>query len=359
MDSYEALIRLAACAVNNDSADVSDPDVDFDALFELAEKHQMVSLIAAVLESNGIRDDRFVQERAKAIRKALIFDSERAAILSALEKARIWYMPLKGAVLKDYYPQIGMRQMSDNDILVDPARSDDVYKIMTGLGYTAVKYGTAHRDDYTKPPVSHFELHRVLFLESNGEGIYRYYRDVKDRLVKDEGNSYGFHFTDEDFYIYMIAHEYKHYASGGTGVRSLLDTYVFLKKLGDKLDWDYIGNEFNKLDIAEFEAKNRELALAVFTSGDLGQLCADQKEMLAYFFSSGMYGTIEHSVANGIKESGKLKYVLHRIFLPMDKVKDHYPVFYKHKALLPVLPIYRLLRGWKNAEAEFKAVRKF
>ena len=29
----------------------------------------------------------------------------------------------------------------------------------------------------------------------------------------------------------MIVHEYKHYSGGGTGLRSLLDTYVYLRKV--------------------------------------------------------------------------------------------------------------------------------
>lgn len=139
-------------------------------------------------------------------------------------------MPLKGAIIKEYYPVFGIRQMSDNDILFDEIRANDVWEIMVSLGYSAVKYNEGHRDDYQKPPFNHFEMHRVLFTESNNDIFSNYYKCVKNRLVKDEDNNYGYHFTNEDFYIYMIAHEYKHYSWGGTGIRSLLDTYVFLQK---------------------------------------------------------------------------------------------------------------------------------
>ena len=37
------------------------------------------------------------------------------------------------------------------------------------------------------------------------------------------------HFTDEDFYVFIVAHEYKHFADlGGTGIRNLVDRYVYL-----------------------------------------------------------------------------------------------------------------------------------
>ena len=113
----------------------------------------------------------------------MILDFERSSILSALESAHIWYMPLKGSILKDYYPRVGMRQMSDNDILVDPSRADGIQEIMTGRGYITSKYNEGHRDDYQKLPVSHFEMHRVLFTEENGEKLFWYYQNVKNRLV--------------------------------------------------------------------------------------------------------------------------------------------------------------------------------
>lgn len=44
------------------------------------------------------------------------------------------------------------------------------------------------------------------------------------------GDGYEKHFSREDFYIYLVAHEYKHYFLGGTSLRSLADTYIYLKK---------------------------------------------------------------------------------------------------------------------------------
>ena len=86
---------------------------------------------------------------------------ERKAIFEEFGKNGIWYMPLKGAVLKDYYPLPVMRQMSDNDILFDASRADDVKMIMESLGFTSVYFDTGHQDDYQKAPVSHFEMHRM------------------------------------------------------------------------------------------------------------------------------------------------------------------------------------------------------
>lgn len=108
----------------------------------------------------------------------------------------------------------------------------------------------------------------------------------------------------------------------------------------------------------DFEEKNRELALAVFSNGELTHLSTDQSKMLGYFFSSGTYGTTEHVVKNGVENSGKVRYFFKRAFLPMVAVRENYPVFYQHKILLPFLPLYRLMTRWENAKAEVKALRK-
>ncbi len=192
----------------------------------------------------------------------VIVDNEMARVLECLEAAGIWYMPLKGAVLKDLYPAYGIRQMGDRDILIDPDRAEDVRKIMESLDFTTEEYGKVHHDCYIKLPVSHFEMHRQLCDAMPGKQITEYYADVKSRLLKDEGNAYGWHFSPEDFYLYMVVHENKHYSSNGTGLRSLLDTYVYLKNV--ELDFEYVDAEAKKLGVAEFEKANRELAMHLF-----------------------------------------------------------------------------------------------
>mgnify|MGYP002969688486 CR=1 FL=1 len=41
------------------------------------------------------------------------------------------YLPLKGIIMKDYYPSVGMRQMSDNDILFDKAYAKQIRDYMS------------------------------------------------------------------------------------------------------------------------------------------------------------------------------------------------------------------------------------
>ena len=344
---FEDLVYLISCIINGKDIDRDRAEaMDLSSLYGLAEKHLLTAITAMALESAGIRDEAFTQAKGKAVRKIAAMDIDRTAVLEKLEEAGIWYMPLKGVILKDLYPRFGMRQMSDNDILIDGTRMKDAESIMESLAFTCDHRSAAHTV-YHKPPVSSFELHHKLFNGNQDRRIRKYYKDVKARLLKDEGKQWGYHFSDEDFYVYMISHEYKHYSGGGTGLRSLLDTYVYWRELGNDLDWTYIGEETEKLGIAGFEKLNRTLSVHLFTEEPLTD---EEKHMLEYILSSGVYGTIQHHVTNTVDRfgggtRGKLRYVLKRIFMSMDEVRAAYPLFAKVPVLLPFLPVYRFITG--------------
>ena len=377
------VIYLAGCAVNEivPAADRI-KSMNLDLVYAVADRHMLKAVIAMALESAGVKDVRSAQAIAMAMRRTAILDAEKTALLQRLEAAGIWYMPLKGAVLKDDYPKYGMRQMADYDFLFDADRAEDVKGIMEELGFYIGSYGKSHHDAYYKKPVCNFEMHRVLFGSLHEERLYNYYFNIKNRLLKDEGNNYGYHFSPEDFYLYITAHEYKHFIKSGTGLRSLLDSYVFLKKYDSGLNWNYIRQESEKLGFSAFENKNRNLAVHLFSGKLLSaetltkealteetltketltkeslteatlkaeSLSAEEKEMLGYMFFSGTHGTFENYVNNSVERNGggvagKLRYLQKRLFLPMDVIKVAYPVVYEHKLLLPLFVVWRIGKG--------------
>lgn len=348
----DAMIYLTVCAINGETPEQEKiAQFDLEKLLEVCQKHILTACVAYALESAGIHDHNFTQAKEKAIRKNILLDAERDKILKRLESEKIWYMPLKGAILKDWYPKLGMRQMSDNDILCDGSYRAYIKDIMLDMGFTCDHFGESNDDAYFKPPVCNFEMHNELFHACQIGNLHAYYNDVKSMLLKDEGNEYGYHFRTEDFYIYITAHEYKHFSGGGTGVRSLVDTYVFLRKFSDSLNWEYIYAELQKLNISDYEKQNRELAMKLF---ELKSLSDDENKLLNYYIFSGIYGTVENNVENNMERFGqgsKLRYVLCRLFPPMEQVKTYHPFFYEHKWLLPVLWVYRPIRGiFKNSK---------
>ena len=340
------MIYLTSCAINGKIPNKSRIDkIDFDALFKVCQSHILTACVAYALESVDIHNHNFTQEKEKSIRKNIIMDANRKEILERLEQEHIWYMPLKGSVLKDWYPKLGMRQMSDNDILCDISERKHIKQIMLDMGFTCKHYNSGNHDSYFKPPVSNFEMHSQLFSITHIGKLYEYYENVKARLIHDEDNEYGWHFKMEDFYIYIIAHQYKHYSYGGTGVRSFLDIYVFLKKFNNTLDWNYIHEELQKLEITSYEQQCRELAMKVFEEKYLTQ---KEKENLDYYIFSGTYGNMKNYLDyrfEKVSGGSKAKYIFRRFFPTMDEIKVGWKFFYRHKWLIPVLWVYRPIRA--------------
>ena len=342
------VIYLAGCVVNDRIPDKERvKKINMDHLYRASQKHMLTAIVDHALKSAGIRDEKFHQAWAKSIRKITAMDIDKNLLFEEMEKEKIWYMPLKGILIKDLYPSIGLREMSDFDILFDKDYAQKVHDILLKLGFTSDHFGKGNHDVYFKQPVSNFEMHSALFGEDQEQAIYQYYHNIKPHLIKDEGNQYGYHFSNEDLYIYLTVHEHKHYDAGGTGLRSVLDTYVFWKKFGSQLDTNYISAEAQKLGIGNFEQQNRSLALHLFGNG---QLTENDQDMLEYIIYSGAYGTLQHIVENKIKkynnaEKGKLTFIKNRLFLPLEEVRIHYPFYYKHKILLPVLFVYRIGRA--------------
>ena len=357
------MIYLTTCAINNEKPKQERIEkLNLPELFEVCQKHILTACVAYALESAGIKDSAFNQAKEKAIRKNILLDTERRTILRRLEEEKIWYMPLKGALLHNWYPKLGMRQMSDNDILCDGTKRAYIKELMLDMGFTCEHFGKNNDDAYFKPPVCNFEMHNELFTSASIGELHEYYDDVKNRLIKDDGNEYGYHFSDEDFYIYMIAHEYRHYTRGGTGVRSLVDTYVYLNKFNDSLDWSYLNTELEKLGIAVFERDNRELAMKVFSTQQLNE---EDKKLLDYYVMSEIYGNMDNVIKNEIELRGngtKLGYLRYRFFPPIKYLETSVPWVKKSKLLIPAAYIFRFFRGAtssrKAVTKEFKQLRK-
>lgn len=373
---YYDVLYLAACGVNGITPSQKcvesyiENEEMMRLLFRFCRSHFIEALVGMTLQKAEVLIPKeWSQLVSKAVRKVILFDVERTKICSYMEKRGIWHLTLKGIILKDFYPVVGMRQMSDNDILIDENYAQEMKDYMQSQGYKVESFGFGNHDVYEKEPVYAFEFHRSLFNTLYSVVWDEYYRKIKDKLILDEGVSYGYHMRDEDFYIYIICHAYKHYKGGGTGIRSLIDFYVYLQKKESVLDFEYIEKECEKLKIADFEKANRILCKKVFAQdickstndksdslsydmdGFWKSLTQTEQEMLMYYLSSGVYGTFENIVDNKMKKykksDGKIskgRYVFRRIFPDMDTYRLYFPFFYKHKWLLPVGWFYRIIR---------------
>lgn len=349
---------LAACALH-DQMPVIAEDVEWDKLFKFCKFHSITAIVAIALEmvwKDHPADDSVMkpwrQARDQAIRKNILLNAERERILAHLESIGCWYMPLKGSLLQYDYPKFGMRQMSDNDILCDPAKTSEIRTFMLNSGYTCGQYLQGHHDEYSRKPVYNFEIHRRLFKPELAPLLAEYYADIRERCLKDEGNACGYHMSRSDFYIYFTAHAFNHFQESGIGIRHLLDTFIFLGKYESQLNKDYVDQELEKLGALGFERWCARISRKLLSTPDRAPDFADEDwQLLDAFFCSGTHGIEAQLFRNayakfsqGGKRS-KFRYFLNRMFPSAEFLSGVYPIVKRYKWLVPFIWIHRLVRS--------------
>ena len=347
----DALLYLLYCAANETVPDVQRiKSVDLGGLYKLARAHSVAAPAALALERAGVCVAEFETHLKKTLRRLFLLDHERNEIIARLEENGIWYCPLKGIVLKDIYGEPGLREMSDNDILIDASKEKQVREIMLGMGYVEDEKEdeTSAHNVYLKPPSISFEMHKMLFAKLDGDDLFNYYSNDLDRiLMRDGEGSCAFFFGDEDFYVFLVAHEYKHFKRCGTGIRSLLDRYVFLSKKGSVLDLSYIEDQLCKMKLDKFEKKTRDLAFKLFSAEEIPPLDAREKELLSYYLDSGTYGKLSNLYKKAIQSEGetsKSRYLRKRLFPERAFLAESVPFVKKSPLLYPVGYAWRLIR---------------
>lgn len=361
---YLDFIYLISCSINEYSIDTKRiKKININELYELSKNHQVVVIVNKALEEANIFNNNFKQASDKALRKKILFNVERESILKDFEENKIWNVPLKGCELEKYYPHFSMRQMGDNDIFFDAKKRDQARSIMENHKYEVVHFNENNHDIYHKDPALNFELHTELFDRTMYLEYCEYYKNIESKLLKDDNKKYGYHFSDEDFYIFITLHECKHYYLSGVGIRSLVDCYLFLKEKKDRLNWKYVKEELNKLGILDFEKQRRKLSNKLFSKYKISKLTDDEIEMLNHYMTSGASGTFENFINIQLKNESKLTFWIKNIFVPMEKMNRSVPFTAKSKLLYPVGVVWRclrmIIRNNKYILNTMKVVRKY
>ena len=110
-------------------------------IFALAKKHDLAHIAGNALSKLGVLGDneiskKFKQVSMQAVYRYVRINSEYQKLCKTLEEAQIPFIPLKGAVLRNYYPEPWMRTSCDIDILVKSEDLDAAILMLTkGLDY--------------------------------------------------------------------------------------------------------------------------------------------------------------------------------------------------------------------------------
>ncbi len=331
------LIELLNSVLQGETPAEPSSSVNLEAVLDIAANHSVANMAFYGVERLDctIPDElrrRWSELRDMAILKDITQQVEYESITASLRRNSIRFLPVKGFILKELYPQGDMRLMSDLDILIDSSNARAARDVMLSLGYTVEKFGSGADDVYHKKPVMSVELHRELF---GYEG--REYADLfpDPWLLAAEDNSCCTFDTNTCF-TYILAHALKHLGEGGTGIRTFMDIYLYLDHHRADIDLPAIYTAFDRIDRGRI--CRDVIALSEKWFG--GEAVSSSTEALEdYVIGSGTYGTYE----NTVKSTGKSRYIFQLIFPPFGRMKSQYPVLKKAPVLLPFCWIWRLI----------------
>ena len=311
------------------------------SLFLLAQKHDLAHIVGEVLEKNSLLTDYpdirqlYLEQLNMATYRYKFMQYELDQLSRVLQEAKIDFVPLKGSVVRGYYPKPHMRTSCDIDILVKEADLDRAVQcLVSSLNYRSDKKGNHDVSLYSKIGV-HIELHYRL--NSTDYPWDNVLEDVWDYTTLDEGCKYRL--NDEMFYFYHLSHMASHFKAGGCGIRFFLDLRLLNTHL--HIDKGALATLLDRGGLTAFEEGVVALANWWFAHGERTILVENMQD---YLVDAGMYGDVKNYVAIEKSTKGGKKHILSRIWLPYEKLKYQYPILQKHKILTPIYQV----RRWFN-----------
>ena len=341
------MLRTEICGFDiKDGPQSSIDSNQLQALYDLSKWHDMTHIVAQAIEKMDIQADAAVLEAFQKQQMLALFRHQRVQfeldrLCQVLEAAKIKYIPLKGAVLRNYYPEPWMRLSCDTDILVLQEDLPAAVECITQkLGYSKGTEG--HHDcSMTSEGGVLLELHFDLIEESYYPAFSNVLSDVWSYAELKKGYEYQYELRDEFFYFYHIAHMAKHFESGGCGIRPFLDLWI----LDHRLEYDAEARKtlLERGNLCVFAQAAGRLANVWFS----GEAHDDFLSLMeTYVLFGGVYGNLKNGIA--VKRSktsqSKLQYLMRRLFPPYKMLRSKYPVLQKHFYLAPVFVVYRWVR---------------
>ncbi|MDO5336989.1 MAG: nucleotidyltransferase family protein [Eubacteriales bacterium] len=345
-------------------------------LLDMITRQSLLPLVYPVVEAQEqavwkrIRS-RLEESYHQEIHKAFIQEYEIQHLLDAMEQDGIDCLPMKGWIMRNYYPDPITRSMCDFDVLLKEFDSRKMQVWMEKQGYVLDHFeDDGLHDVYVKRPYMVVELHRSLvdkrvLQEQTKAYAQEWIETLWSRSVQTKGKKHIYYLKREDFYIHHLHHMHKHFIAKGTGIRSLADIYVFLRKEKAYLDQNYVMQELEALHLWEFAQSMERISKACFETGRMDK---DSILVAEFLTEGGMYGSRENSETikiMGKEENSFMKNKLltgvKNVFPSADVLQGRYYRLKDHPWLLPFYWIIRAGRIFiweRNKIALMRKARK-
>ena len=337
---------MLKAVLTNSKLSVED-NLDWDYIYKLCKFHRIDNIIGYIPNQQLKMPENIYQKFQLAKQKGMVREInqhfELQMIIDKFEEYKIENIPLKGSIIKNYYPSPDMRFLTDLDILFKNEKTEIVKETLLEIGYQIYEFGE-HHDVYVKEPYMTVEMHRHC--NTNNDSLNTLLENIWQRCTKVDDNEYTYEMPIDDYYLFMVGHMAKHFKFGGIGIRMLLDFIVFENKLESLCNRDYIESNLDKANLLTFEKNIKEIL----------KKCLDDNyqfendDLINYIINSGAYGTAQNNLNNEILKDGsktnkviknRIKMLLEIVFPCLESMKNKYSYVNRFPFLLPIAWIHR------------------
>ena len=308
-------------------------------IYRFAYSQKVVQIIAQALKKMQIPESTVAKAFQESVFKAFLragkIQHAYEGVCRVLEEGQIPFIPLKGSVLRQYYPEPWMRISADIDILVHPEDLEKANALLVEkLDFIFQEKGN-HDISLRAPNGVLLELHfRMIERWKKTENILE---RVWDDAVPVRDGGYQYNMSNEMFCFFHIAHMAKHTAVGGCGLRPFIDLWIIDQHM------PYDPEKLQELLEAGGWWKYYLAAEKLYKAWLCGGERDRQLQELETFI---LIKDAEHFERNKLvidqqRKGGTKRYALQRIFLPYKHMKRYYPILEKHKWLTPFYEVVR------------------
>lgn len=316
-------------------------------IYNVSSRHDIAHLVEYAMKKSGISvedevADEFVKQQVMSVMRHENLSFALGNISALLEEEKISFMPLKGAVIRDFYPEPWMRTSCDIDILVheeDFERAKNA--LVEKLGFScSKKYGYHDISLYSKEGI-HLELHfsikeKMADIDKLLEKVWNYAEPKQDGLHEHV-------MTNEFFMFHTLAHMAYHFRCGGCGIRSYIDLLLLRQKM--KYDEAKLLQMLEYCGIRKFYDVSLRFVDVWFSDAEHDDVtrCVHN-----YLLAGSAYGKLSDAIAIKKGRVGMATYVLGRIFIPYEQLVITYPSLEGKRYLTPFYQLRRWIRVLLN-----------
>ncbi len=312
---------------------------DINKLYRLSCMHSVTNLVYDALKENGVNIKKelllkFKNEKLRLNLKSQRLNFDTIEVFNALEEEGVYFIALKGIVLKDYYPREDMRFSTDVDILIKKQDEKRVKEILTEK--CKLEFYKSYQDEktYVTPSGEFLETHVDI---TDGEKTWaKIFNDIFKRSFNKQGKKYQLEMSKEYLAVYNITHLAKHFKQGGCGLRPILDAYIIKEKIG--YDEEIVLSLLAKIGLDKFYIGIMKLVDCFFN----GKEYSKELQIIEQFvLAGGNYGSLENKVLLDSASENKTANFFRKAFPSVSYLKGKYQVLERCIILYPFCLIHR------------------